>query len=103
MQQPKPMPDLMHRRLPQIIPLRRKRRLGHTPHQDIAPVRGVILRRILRHPALPVAVRDRRRQRAVAEQGRRGAVGVGGGGEVGLEVNVEGLVVAAAEGLLHGG
>lgn len=48
-------------------------------------------------------VRDRGRQRAVAQQGGRGTGGVGGGGEVALEVDVESLVAAAAQGLLHEG
>ncbi len=95
MQQPKPMPHLMHRRLPQIIPLRRERRLGHAPRQHVAPVGRVVDRRVLDHRAAAPRVRDRRRQGAVAEQGGGGAVGVGGRGEVGLEVEVQGFVVAA--------
>lgn len=97
------MPDLMHRRLPQIIPGSRKRRLGHAPRQHITPIGGVIGRRVLRYAPVVVAVRDHGRQGAVAEQCGGGAVGVRRRGEVGLEVDVEGFVVAAAEGLLHGG
>ncbi len=104
MQQPKPMPHLMHRRLPQIVPLRRERRLGHAPRQHVAPVGRVVDGRVLdRRAAGPPGVRDGRRQGAVAEQGGGGAVGVGGRGEVGLEVEVQGFVVAPAQGLLHGG
>ena len=104
MQQPKPMPHLMHGRLAQTIPAHRKRRLGHTPRQHVAPVRGVIDHGVLdRLAAVGPRVRDGGRQGAVAQQGGGGAVGVGGGGEVGLEVEVEGAVAAAAEGLLHAG
>ena len=100
MQQPEPMPHLMHRRLPQIVPQRRERRLGHTARQHVAPVGRIIHHRVLDRPLRP-RIRDRGRQRAVAQKGGGGTVGVGRGGEVGLEVDVEGFVVAAAEGLLH--
>lgn len=102
MQQAKPMPDLVHGRLPQVVPVRRKRRLGHAAREHVAPVGRIIQRRVLDRPVGP-RVRYRRRQRAVAQQSGGGTVGVGGGGEVGLEVDVEGFVVAAAEGLLHRG
>ena len=101
MQQPEPMPHLMHRRLPQIIPVHRNRRLRHTARQHIAPVGRVVHGRILDGRAVGPRVRDRGRQGAVAQQGGGGAVGVGRGGEVGLEVDVQGLVAAAAQGLLH--
>ena len=100
MQQPKPMPHLMHGRLPQIIPIHRRRRLGHAARQHVAPIGGIVHHGIL-DGAVGPRVRDGRRQGAVAQQGGGGTVGVRGGGEVGLEVDVERLVAAAAEGLLH--
>lgn len=103
MQQAEPMPHLMHRRLPQIVPVRRDRGLGHAARQHVAPVGGVVERRVLERQPGRARVRDGGRQGAVAEQGGGGVVGVGGGGEVGLEVEVQGLVVAAAEGALHRG
>ena len=103
MQQPEPMPHLMHRRLPQIVPERRDRGLGHAARQHVAPVGGVVERRVLERQPGRARVRDGGGQGAVAEQGGGGVVGVGGGGEVGLEVEVQGLVVAAAEGVLHRG
>ena len=93
----------MHRRLPQIIPVRRQGRFRHTARQHIAPVRRIVHRRVLDRRARGPRVRHVRRQRAVAQQGGRGGVGVGWAREVGLEIDVEGGVGAAAEGLLHGG
>lgn len=94
----------MHGRLPEVIPIHRQRRLGHTARQHVAPVGGVVDHGILDEAAaVGPRVRDGGRQGAVAEQGGGGAVGVRGGGEVGLEVEVEGAVAAAAEGLLHQG
>ena len=87
MQQPKPMPHLMHRRLPQIITFYGKRRLRHTARQHVAPVGRVVLHLILNRPIRSL-IGYRRRQRTVAQQCGRGTVGVGCGGEVGLEINV---------------
>ncbi len=103
MQQPEPMPHLVHGRLAQIVPAHRERRLGHAPRQHVAPVRGIVHHWILDRRAIGTHVRDCGREGAVAQEGGGGAVGVGVGGEVGLEVEVQGAVVAAAEGLLHGG
>lgn len=103
MQQAEPMPHLMHGRLPQIVPEGRDRGLGHAAREHVAPVGGVVQGRVLERQPGRARVRDGGRQGAVAEQGGGGRVGVGGGREVGLEVEVQGLVAAAAEGALHRG
>ena len=42
MQQPKPMPHLMHRRLSLIIPLHGHGAAGHRPGEDVAPICCVV-------------------------------------------------------------
>ena len=103
MQQAEPMPDLMHGRLALIVPLQRDGAVRHAAREDVAPVGGVVGGRVLVRLAVAGGVRDCGGEGAVAEEGGGGAVGVGRGGEVGLEVEVQVGVGAAAEGLLHGG
>ena len=74
------MPNLVHRRLPPIIPINRIRTPRHTPGQNIAPIDRIVLLRILVLLAIE-RIRDGGWQGAVAEQGGA-ARGVGRGGEV---------------------
>ena len=96
MQQPIPMPDLMHGRAALII-LQERTAARHRRAQDIAPVERVVARVRLGRDACA-------RQRAVAQQdGAGGNAGRAGRGlQVGLEVDVEGGVGAAAQAGFHG-
>ena len=82
------MPDLMHRRLPLIIPLQANRIPRHAAREDIAPVGGVVCGRVLVGFAVGGGVGYGGGEGAVAEEGGGRAVGVGRGGKVGLEVEV---------------
>lgn len=82
------MPDLMHRRLPQIIPLHAKRAAGHAAGEDVAAVGGVVGGGVFEGGAGGGGVGYCGGEGAVAEEGGGGGVGVGVGGEVGLEVEV---------------
>lgn len=97
MQKPKPMPNLMHRRLSQIIPIHTMRYLRHGSRKDITPISSIIRSRILNRRS---PVRDGGREGAITEESL-GARGAGIGREIGLEVEVQRRVGAAAERLFH--
>lgn len=94
MQQPKPMPHLMRRRLACVIevfeaaawPARQRVRI------DVAAVKHVV------RSAIDVVI-ERIGYREIAPAGDA----AGHAGHAGLEVDVEGVVAAAAEGGAHGG
>ncbi len=96
------MPDLMHGRLALIVADDRAGRVRHAPREDVAAVGGVVGGGELVDLAV-VGVGDVGGEGAVAEEGGAGAVGVRVGGQVGLEVEVQVGVGAAAEGLFHRG
>lgn len=93
MQQPEPMPDLVHRR--HALRVAEDVAAGQTARQDVAAVLDVVLLgRRGRHPG--------GRQRAVAEQdGARDAGDGRGRGQVRLQVDVQIGIGALAEGALH--
>ena len=112
MQQPEPMPHLMHRRLPQLVPPdpQARRRPRHTPRQDITPVGRVVHSRVLdlrRHRAIAARhrIRDRGRERAVAQQCRRtrsrGSIRIRRRRQVRLEVEIQRRVRPPPQRLLH--
>ena len=96
------MPDLMHRRLALAVPVHVP--VGHTSRQDITAVGAVVRFRKLDHLAGATgAVGDVGGEGAVAQQLRVGGGGGGRGREVGLEIDVQGGVVALTKGRFHGG
>lgn len=111
-QQPEPVPDFVHGRLAHLVAFQAA--AGHAAREDVAPVEDVRGSGVRRGLAVAVGeflvrgagggrVGDGLGEGAVAEElGGLGARGGDAGGEVGLEVDVEGGVGAAAEGGLHG-
>ena len=112
MQQAEPVPDFMHRRLALLVAVQSSVR--HRGGEDVAAVldvrvggvghgRAVTVRQLVGRGAARRRVGDGLRQGAVAEELRGlGARRGDAGGEVGLEVDVEGCVGALAERGLHG-
>ena len=96
------MPDLVHGRLPLIVPLHGERSPLRGASQHAASVLSVVDGGVLVGFAAG-GVGDVCGEGAVAEQGGGGAVGVRWGGQVRLQVDVQGGVGAAAEGGFHGG
>lgn len=93
MQQPKPMPDLVHRRLAHLVPLHAT--LRHRAEQHVAAVLGVRGGGVGDWGGAGGGaggarglVDDGLREGAVAEEGLARGGGGGGGGEVGLEVDI---------------
>lgn len=110
MQQAEPMPDLVHGRLALLVGFQAA--VGHRGREHVAAVVDVGGRTEGLFGALPVGglvrgravgrdVGDALGQGAVAEQGRGLGARRRGRGEVALEVDVQGVVAAAAEGRLH--
>ena len=100
MQQPKPMPHLMHSRLPPIIPINRDRTAGHTPRKHITPIRSPITLGVLIRLAA-ILIRNRCRQRTISQQRRSSRSPSTRRTQITLKIDIQGAILAAAESALH--